>query len=150
MIHPRVQLVTAEVVATMRGIPRELVYELVDGGTDSFMWVFNVSTSPRLRDPRFWTRELREPVATQIFGLEEVIQQLVPRRDQLPGQFCGLPKWQLGDLLRVSRRQLLELADELPAEPHLGGMFVRRSHIEAFFRRRWLFANVVRHSCAAK
>lgn len=142
MIHPRVQLVSAEVVATMRGISRENIYELLDGGADTFNWVFNVGTSERLREPRFWTRELREPVAVRDLALDEVIRQIVPRRDLLQGQFCGLPKWQVAELLRVSRRQLLELNGELPAVPHAGGMYVAREKIEHFFRRRWLFAGV--------
>ena len=144
MIHPRVQLVTAEVVATMRGISRDSVYELVDGADDAngaFMWVFDVGTSVS-RELRFWARELREPVAVRNFSLEEVIGQLVPRRDLVPGQFCGLPNWQVGELLRVSKGTLINLRPELNAEARSGGIYIPRPALEDFFRRRWLFAGV--------
>ena len=142
MIHPRVQLVTAEVVATMRGISRENVYELVDGGTDTFMWVFNVGQGNK-RELRFWTRELREPVAVRDFHLDEVVRQIVPRRDLVPGQFCGMPNWELVDLLRLTRPALMDLRDELCGEARSGGIYYPRPAIEDFFRRRWLFAGVL-------
>jgi len=144
MIHPRITLVHAEVVATMRGISRESVYELVDGAGDgdlgAFVWVFNVCASPGLRELRFWSRELHEPLSVRGFDLEEVIRQIVPRRDALPGQFCGLPNWQVRDLLRVSRATLMELRDELDTVQYKGGLYVPRESLENFFRRRWCFA----------
>lgn len=143
MIHPRVILVHAEVVATWRGVSREMVYDLVDGGGDemgSLLWVFNVCASlGRERELRFWARELREPQAVKDFSLDEVIRQIVPRREAVPGQFCGLPNWQVRDLLRVSRRTLLDLRGELGTVQHQGGLYVPRATLENFFRRRWCF-----------
>jgi hypothetical protein len=147
MIHPRVNLVHAEVVATMRGVSREAVYDLVDGaGSDgeSYLWVFNVCACPkRERELRFWSLELNNPKAVRSLNLEEVIKQIVPRRDVVPGQFCGLPNWQVRDLLRVSRRTLLDLRPELGSVPHNGGMYVPRAELEKFFRRRWCFASTL-------
>jgi hypothetical protein len=151
MIHPRVILVTAEVVATMRGISREAAYALADGadfnfpfssGPAAYQWVFNVATHPTSeRELRFWARELNTPAAVQTLTLDEVIRQIVPRRDIVPGQFCGLPNWQVGDLLRVSRATLLGLRRELQAVPHAGGIYVPRAALETFFRRRWCYAS---------
>ncbi len=154
MIHPRVNLVHAEVVATMRGVAREAVYDLVDGvgnNGESFIWVFNVCARPnRERELRFWSRELNQPAAVRGLLLEEVIRQIVPRRDVVPGQFCGLPNWQVRDLLRVSRRTLLDLRSELGSVPHNGGMYVPRVALESFFRRRWCFAATLAAELAAK
>jgi hypothetical protein len=143
MIHPRIHLVSAEVVATMRGVSREQVYELVDGGAaggkDAYLWVFNVGTF-RERELRFWAQELREPAASRGLSLDEVVHRLVPRRDLVPGQFCGLPNWQVGELLRLRRQQLLNLRQELQAVPRSGGIYIPRPALENFFKRRWLFA----------
>ena len=133
MIHPRVHLVTAEVVATMRGISGESVYHRVDTG-DGWMWVWNVGAA-RGRELRFWSRELREPAATKSFQLEDVIRQIVPRREL----FGSVQKWEVCDLLRVSRYQVSEL--QLPFVPRAGGMWIATGDLENFFRRRWLFAS---------
>jgi hypothetical protein len=143
MIHPRVTLVTTEVVATMRGISREAAYSLADGGLgdECFMWVFNVATNPeRERELRWWRRELETPLETRSLSLEEVIRQIVPRRDVLPGQYCGLRNWEVGELLRISRMALLTLREELQAEPRNGGIYVPRAALEKFLRTRWCYA----------
>ena len=154
MIHPRVTLVHAEVVATLRGVSREAIYDAVDGadGTgDSFMWVFNVCASAqRERELRFWSPELNAPETVRGLNLEEVIRRIVPRRDVVPGQFCGMPNWQVRDLLRVSRRTMLDLRDELQAVPHQGGIYVPRAGLESFFRRRWCFAATNKTTTTAK
>jgi hypothetical protein len=143
MIHPRVQLVTAEVVATMRGVSRETVYAWADGGfgDESFLWVFNVASRTSERELRFWKTEIETPAATRRLALNAVVAQIVPRREALPGQFCGLPNWQVGDLLRLSRQQLLNLREELGAVPHNGGIYVPRANLEQFFIRRWCYQN---------
>lgn len=135
MIHPRITLVTAEVVATMRGCSCEAVYQRVD--TDAgWQWVFNVGTG-RERELRFWSREQLQPAETRSLQLPEVIQQIVPARN-LSG---GYQKWEVGELLRVSRQRLLEL--DLRFAPRNGGMWVAQVDLENFFRRRWLFSNCV-------
>ena len=131
MIHPRVHLVTAEVVATMHGISCEAVYHRVDTA-EGWMWVWNVGAGSE-RSLRFWSRELTGD--TSKLALDAVIHQIVPRRE-MSG---GLQKWEVAELLRVSRRQLLDL--DLRFVPRAGGMWIATTDLETFFRRRWLFAN---------
>ncbi len=145
MIHPRIILVTAEVVATMRGVAREVIYQMADGayGGESYLWVFNIATNPeRERELRFWSREINAPAATKNLSLSQVVQQIVPRREGLPGQFIGLRNWEVGELLRVPNVTLLALRGELQAVPHNGGIYVPRAALENFFARRWCYANV--------
>jgi len=132
MIHPRIILVTAEVVATMRGLTCEAVYNQVDTDT-GWQWVWNVGGG-RERSLRFWSKEQNFPEATRNLRLEEVIGQLVPRRE-LSG---GFQKWEVAELLRVSRRQLMDL--EMPFVPRHGGMWIPAEELKNFFRRRWCYA----------
>ena len=149
MIHPAVMLVSAEVVATMRGISREAVYALAEetrltahgpaGG--SLLWIFNVSTRESGdRELRFWSTELANPLAVQCLTIDQVVARVVPARVALPGQFPGLSFWQAGDLLRVSRASLLELRPHLAPEDHRGCLYVRAETLRNFLKRRWLFA----------
>ena len=149
MIHPRVILVSAEVVATMRGISREAAYALADGvdevpltsGPSTYQWVFNVGTNPtHERELRFWSRELNQPEAVSGMTLDDVVRQIVPRRELLPGQFCGLRNWEVGELLRVSKVTLLALRRELQAVPRAGGIYIPRASLENFLRHRWCYA----------
>ena len=152
MIHPRVQLVSADYIATMFGVSKEAVHDNNTGWKRAecdealaYRWVFNVASDQNVkRELRFWSREVSDPRGTRSLQLEEVIRAMVPRRDVVPGQFCGLRNWEVGDLLRVSRAVLLELREELQARPHNGGIYVPRAALEDFFRRRWCFANCVR------
>ena len=150
MIHPRIIMVSAEVVATMRGISREAVYALADGanfeiplssGPSTYQWVFNVAANPtRERELRFWTRELNQPAAVSAMTLDDVVRQIVPRRELLPGQFCGLRNWEVGELLRLHKSSLLSLRRELQAVPRAGGIYIPRASLENFLRRRWCYA----------
>lgn len=136
MIHPRVHLVTAEVVATMHGISCEAVYHRVDTA-EGWMWVWNVGAA-RGRELRFWSKEQLFRTETKNLELNEVVRKLVPTR-ALSG---GMQKWEVCDLLRVSRYQVSEL--QLPFIPRAGGMWISTSELENFFRRRWLFASTKR------
>jgi hypothetical protein len=144
MIHPRIILASADAVATHRGVSLEAIYDQVDGGfgDESFLWVFNIASDLNAkRELRFWSREINAPESTRSLDLEDVIKAIVPRRDALPGQFCGMRNWEVGDLLRVSRPMLLDLRVELEAVPHNGGIYVPRAALEKFFRRRWCYHN---------
>ena len=141
-IHPRITLVTTEVVGSVKGCSREQVYDQVDGGRDTFLWVFDVSAElgKSRRELRFWTRELERPAEVRGLKLVEVLPLIVPRRDLFPSQFPGLPYWQVRDLLRVSRELMLQLRTEMQIELRSGAMWVRRDSIETFLRRRWVSA----------
>jgi hypothetical protein len=131
MIHPRVQLVTADFVGTLHGLSTEAVYKRVDTD-EGWMWVFNAGTGTE-RALRFWKREQVEPLATRCLHLEEVIRQIVPPR-QLSG---GWQKWEVADLLRLSRRRLMEL--NLNFQPRNGGLWLPQAELTHFFRTRWLY-----------
>jgi len=146
MIHPRITLVTADYIATERGISVEAVHEMVDGlgdNAESFTWVFNIAPAMNIkRELRFWAKEVINPAQASGLSLEAVLKAIIPRREAVPGQFVGLCNWEVRELLRVSRRTLIELREELKAVPHNGGIYVPRQALEDFFRRRWVFASV--------
>ncbi len=152
MIHPRVIFVRAAYIAAIRGVSVESVYDLVDGAgnfrpepkakspePDSYTWVFNVSAG-RMRELRFWSREVDHPDATRGLSLDRVIHYIVPRRDQVPGQYAGLRNWEVGDLLSLSRKQLIQLRGELHAHNREGTIWMPRAALEDFLRRRWIFS----------
>jgi hypothetical protein len=149
LLPPRIPLVSANFVATMRGQRLETFLESVGSAVkgESLMWVFDVS--PRMTNKRllrFWSNELHDPAGAKKLTLEQVVKQLVPRRDAVPGQFVGLRNWEVGDLLRVSNSTLLEMHKELRAVSRDGGIYIPRAALEDFFYRRWIFANTAAKS----
>jgi hypothetical protein len=134
-IHPRIKLVTAEVVASIRGISREAIYDESLAESDlQYIWVFNVSANPDKegeRELRFWTRELQDPAQVQTLSLDDVINQILPGRPTLAN-------WEVRDLLRLSREHLRRLRPELEATELNNTIQIPRSGLEKFFRRRWI------------
>jgi hypothetical protein len=60
-----------------------------------------------------------------------------------PGQFAGLRNWEVGELLTLSRRRLIELREEWRAINRDGCIWVPRANLENFLRRRWVFASAL-------
>jgi hypothetical protein len=121
----------------MRGVSDETALSLADG---ELQFVFDIAPKPKTkRELRFWVREVENPKAVAALTINAVIAQIVPRRDAIPGQFCGLRNWEVGNLLRASRATLISLRDELAARPRsVGGIWIPRSALENFLRSRWL------------
>ncbi len=142
MIHPSVQLVSAETVASIRGLPRAAIYKVADGNFAgcSYNWVWNVGTGSE-RELRFWSKEVNDQKSVAHLSIDQVIQHIVPRREKIPGQFCGMRNWEVGDLLRVSNITLLALRKELEVVAREGGIYIPRHSLENFFRRRWCYAD---------
>jgi hypothetical protein len=118
-----------------RSVPQ--VYDLVESG--HFLWVWNVSSGVGARrELRFWSREINEPASVAGLTLNAVIKSVVPNRRHLPGQCDGLHNWEFRHLLRLSKPSACELRRELGIRGTIRNLFIPRSRIERFFRRRWL------------
>jgi hypothetical protein len=118
-----------------RSVPQ--VYDLVESG--HFLWVWNVSSGVGARrELRFWSREINEPASVAGLTLNAVIKSVVPNRRHLPGQRDGLHNWEFRHLLRLSKPSACELRTELGIRGTIRNLFIPRSRIEKFFRRRWL------------
>jgi hypothetical protein len=118
-----------------RSVPQ--VYDLVESG--HFLWVWNVSSGVGARrELRFWSREINEPASVAGLTLNAVIKSVVPNRRHLPGQRDGLHNWEFRHLLRLSKPSACELRTELGIRGTIRNLFIPRSRIERFFRRRWL------------
>jgi hypothetical protein len=138
LFHSTVKLVPASFVAILRGINDEAALALAD---DHYQWVWDVSINRKRRDLRFWTKELEDRKVVSNLSLDQVIEQIVPRRDLVPGQFCGLCNWEVTDLLHISRRHMINLRKELGSPRRADGkVWTRRQALERFFRERWLGA----------
>jgi hypothetical protein len=139
-IHPTAVLVDASVVAAVRGVPVDRVFNWVDGDRNNWLlWVWNVGAQNHgKRELRFWSVEINqcEPVAS--LAIETVIDRIVPRRN-LPGQSVGLRNWELAALLNISRSSLQALRGELAFRETDEGIFYGRETIVSFLQRRWLF-----------
>jgi hypothetical protein len=131
IVHPSIKLVSPEVVATIRGISRESLYEQsLAGGL--YRWVFNVGSNPaRERELRFWARELKDPAAVRTVTIKTVIDQILP-----PGP--PMSNLQVCDLLRVTRPHLFSLRAELQGKAHNNRIFFARTALVKFFQRRWI------------
>jgi hypothetical protein len=102
-----------------------------------FLWVFNVGVG-NSRELRFWTGEIASPRQVRQLKISEVVRRIVPRRE-LPGQYCGLRNWEVGELLRVPRQTLITLRADLGAVIHDGGVWVPRAAVERFLTHRWIY-----------
>ena len=118
-----------------RSIPQ--VYDLVESG--HFLWVWNVSSGVGARrELRFWSREINDSASVANLTLDAVIKSVVPNRTHVPGQRNGLHNWEFRHLLRLSKPSACELRKELGICGATRHLFIPRSRIEKFFRRRWL------------
>jgi hypothetical protein len=118
-----------------RSVPQ--VYDLVESG--HFLWVWNVSSGVGARrELRFWSREINEPASVANLTLDAVIKSVIPNRTHVPGQRNGLHNWEFRHLLRLSKPSACELRKELGICGTTRHLFIPRSRVEQFFRRRWL------------
>jgi hypothetical protein len=118
-----------------RSVPQ--VYDLVESGR--FLWVWNVSSGAGARrELRFWSREINDPASVANFTLDAVIKSVIPNRQRLPGQRDGLHNWEFRHLLRLSKPTTCELRNELGIRGTTRHLFIPRTRLEQFFRRRWL------------
>jgi hypothetical protein len=126
-----------ETVSCIAGVSIDHVYEMVERGR--FLWVWNVSTGAgSKRALRFWSREINNPPSVRRLKLDAVIQALVPTRAHMSGQFDGLRAWEFRHLLHLSKPTLHGMREELGICGTARNLFIPRTRIEEFFRRRWL------------
>jgi hypothetical protein len=118
-----------------RSVPQ--VYDLVESGR--FLWVWNVSSGVGARrERRFWSREINDPASVANFTLDTVIKSVLPDRSHLPGQRNGLHNWEFRHLLRLSKPTVCELRKELGIRGTIRHLFIPRTRLEQFFRKRWI------------
>lgn len=129
--NQRTVLMKVDSVMDTKGVSADVVYEMADG--EGLQWVWNVATDPasKIRDLRFWSREIISPEITRSLDIDEVITLILGERKNFQaGEVCHL--------LRVRRPTLLKLRDQLCG--HLGapGTIFFRAGICGFLKARWL------------
>jgi hypothetical protein len=132
-INTRTVLVDTNTVRAARGVDADSVLAATDAG--ELRWVWDVSAAAaaerRVRELRFWAREVIMPEGTRGLTLEQVLECIVP-----PGRetFAGT---QVGQLLMVSRPTMLALYAEMSAVLVGRAITVPRRGLERFLRSRW-------------
>lgn len=126
-------------------VSREVLYRMAEGGDlldGKLEWVWNVASKPdgKIRDLRFWTREIIAPTMTaakfSVDGVSDAVA--LERRDAvinslLPRERKNFPSGEVVQLLLITWPTLAELKAELGAQ----GSFFPRAGLVKFFQRRW-------------
>jgi hypothetical protein len=141
-VSQRTVLVDVNGVRAARGVDADTVFASVEDALrdDHLRFVFDVATGAPISDParirelRFWAREIIAPETCRGIGLEEALLFIVP---------AGRVWFQSGELcqlLLISRATLKCLGAELRGEIVDGSLRVRRTDLIKFFHRRWVAA----------
>ena len=129
-LNQRTVLMKVDFVMDVRGVSADVAYDMADGG---LQWVWNVSVDPagKIRDLRFWSREVITPETTRNMNLATVLALILGERKNFQaGEVC--------QLLRVRRPTLINLRDQLCG--HLGAHSTVFPHagLHEFLTARWL------------
>jgi hypothetical protein len=128
-LSQRTVLVDVNSVRAALGIDADSVSAKIDNG--ELQWVFDVSTSrTKIRELRFWAREVIAPESVAFLSLSKVISQIVPQsRDWFHGS-------EIAHLLLISRPTLMLLSGELKGEIINHSLRVKRTALEKFLALR--------------
>jgi hypothetical protein len=133
-LNPRTVLVKVDSVMDTRGVSADKIFEMADG--DGLQWVWNVAVNPKskIRDLRFWAREVIAPEMTRGLSLEQVIAFILGDRKIFhAGDVC--------QLLRVRRPTLRSLRKMLGGKlQSRGGALFPRAGLFEFLKLRWIGA----------
>jgi hypothetical protein len=128
----RTVLVTTDVLRAVRGVDAETIHAAVDDF--ELRWVFNISADPaRVRELRFWTKEIIAPEFTRRLNLAKAINEILGE---------GRSRWrgvEIQHLLLVSRPTIMRLHrhGDLPGKVVKGTFWTPRPALESFLRTRW-------------
>jgi hypothetical protein len=129
-LNHRTVLVKVDFILDVRGVSADVAYDMADGG---LQWVWNVAVDPagKIRDLRFWSREVIAPETTRGLDINDVIDLILGTRKNLhAGEMCHL--------LRVRRPTLLELREELGGHLGVHGADFPPAGLRDFLKARWL------------
>jgi len=130
-LNQRTVLMKVDSVMDVRGVSADVAYEMADG--DGLTWVWNVSVDPaaKIRDLRFWAREVIAPETTRHLEIDEAIALILGERKNFhAGETC--------QLLRVRRPTLLNLRPQLCGTLGAHGTVFPRTGLRDFLLSRWL------------
>jgi hypothetical protein len=137
-ISQRTVLVDTATVRAVRGVDADTVFNWVDDST--LRWAWNVATGAKskIRELRFWARDVIAPETTAALSVDQVIDLVLPlsREQFLSHELC--------QLLLISRPHLGELRTELGGVLVGHTIHVTRDNLVAFFHRRLIIAKVGR------
>lgn len=135
----RTVLIKVDTVMHLTGLSADAIYERAVGNSllGEFAWVWNVAADPagKIRDLRFWAREIVAPETTKRLSLDRVMKLLLPpkRVQYHSGEVCNT-------LLSIRRPTLQQLREELNGKLAAHSSFFPREGLEQFLRTRWLGA----------
>lgn len=145
LVNPCTVLVKVDFVTALLGKPVDDVFAMVDGAslTDAgLQWVWNIATNPKgkMRNLRFWVKEMSEPKSLAGLTLEEAIDRMLPitREEYFSGQVCSM--------FQIRRPTLHLLRKQLGVEQRKGARYFPRVSLAAFLRARWCGADAAQRS----
>lgn len=126
------QLVPMAFVRAARGISAEVIQGDVDSGALRLVW--NVSTGRRIKELRFWLKEIVEPASVARLSVTEAIATILGEQRT---RWRGV---EVAQLLMVSRPQIHRLRKRraLPGKVTGGTLWIQRAVLEKFLTDRWL------------
>jgi hypothetical protein len=129
-LNQRTVLLNVNSVMDVRGVSADAVYNMAD----ELQWVWNVAVDPaaKIRNLRFWVREVITPETTRNLNLATVLALILGERKNFQaGEVCHL--------LRVRRPTLLNLRRQLSGKMQTcGGAIFPREGLFNFLKARWI------------